>query len=87
MRHIRELQASNCLKGEIPDFSSDSTLAYIDLSHNQLNSTIPDTWLDNPSLQYFAAGFNSLYGNIPGPNFDSDLLLKDWGLQCKKILP
>lgn len=79
------MQASNCLTGEIPDFLSDSPLAYIDLSHNKLNSTIPDTWLDNPSLQYFAAGFNHLHGEIPGPSLESDLLLKDWGSQSETL--
>ena len=79
------LQASNCLTGDIPEFLSESPLAYVDLSHNKLNSTVPDSWLDNTSLQYFAAGYNSLHGQIPGPSLETDLLLKDWGSQSEGL--
>ena len=57
-------------------------LAYIDISHNMLSGSIPDTWLDNPRLKYFSAGFNNLSGQIPGPHVDGSRLIAGWFLQC-----
>jgi len=79
----RHPQATNLLTGSIPNFSSESSLAYVDLSHNRLNSTIPETWLDNLRLRYFAAGFNQLQGEIPGPVLDGNRLLDGWPTDCR----
>lgn len=76
------MQASNELSGNIPDFSARSTLSYIDISHNNLNSTIPESWLDNRNLHYFSASFNLLHGTIPAPNMESPRITSGWPREC-----
>ena len=61
-------------------------LAYIDISHNMLSGSIPETWLDNPRLKFFSAGFNNLSGQIPGPHVDGSRLIAGWFMHCAYTL-
>lgn len=70
------------LTGTIPNFSTLSSISYIDISHNSLSSTIPYSWLDMPNLSFFSAGFNQLHGSIPGPCLNSSRLVKGWNRHC-----
>ena len=81
------LQASNRLTGAIPEVSQTSAVMFVELSHNHLNATIPETWLDSANLQYFAAGFNRLSGEIPGPGLESEGLLTSWASQSMFSIP
>ena len=78
------MQAGNMLTGGIPEFDAFSATAYLDVSHNKLNGSIPGSWLSNPNLRYFSAAFNRLSGSIPGLQVESSKLLFDWPIQCKQ---
>ncbi|KAH9622394.1 hypothetical protein KSS87_023328 [Heliosperma pusillum] len=61
-----KISLRNCsLGGLLPDFSQMPYLSYIDLSHNKLNGSIPESFSNLPSLQMLSLQNNSLNGSVP----------------------
>ncbi|CAH9073702.1 unnamed protein product [Cuscuta europaea] len=56
--------ANNSLSGQIPTDIA-SSLSFVDLSQNRLQSCLPSSIFTNPSLQNFIASNNDLEGEIP----------------------
>ncbi|KAL4299602.1 hypothetical protein HN51_050306 [Arachis hypogaea] len=84
MSHLFKLSLRNCnLKGPIPDLSRIPNLYYIDLSHNQLNETIPTNQLSG-NITTIVLSNNNLSGTIP-LNFSNLPRLKKLSIANNKL--
>eukprot|EP00250_Pteridium_aquilinum_P020422 c24809_g1_i2 orf=1-2265(-) len=64
--NFSKLSLRNCnLSGIVPDFSALPVLAYLDLSHNQLNKSLPPLNSASESLTTIDLSYNKLDGELP----------------------
>ena len=60
-------QSNNKLNGTIPSMQGLTKMVTFMVDHNQLTGSIPEGWLQSPTLAVFSAESNLLSGTLPTP--------------------